>query len=116
RDRFRFQLAACQKCVPEGVVGLVDNHAGEAAHEKLALTRMRHGDVRNLLWQAHQEADMRAVGGMTYGGATEPRLLGLPALAIGGRRAAGACRLDEIETAYLRCGSLCNATEGWNKD
>src|SRR5262249_49230036 len=38
-----FQVSAVprQKCVPEGVVGLMHDHAGEAAHEKLALAGMR---------------------------------------------------------------------------
>src|SRR5581483_4608563 len=81
--RLGLELAAGQERVPEGVVGLVHDHALEAPDQQLALARMRHGDVGDLLRQADGEADVGAVGGMADGRAARPPLRCLPAAAVG---------------------------------
>jgi hypothetical protein len=48
RHRLRLQLPASQQRVPEGIIGLMHNHALEAPEQQLTLARVCHGNVCDL--------------------------------------------------------------------
>src|SRR5262245_55317399 len=83
-DRLGFQLPARQQRVPEGVIGLMHDHAFKTSEEELALTRVCHGDVGDLFGEADGQANVRAVRGVTQRWTAKPLLRLFPSRAVDG--------------------------------
>src|SRR5262249_10300414 len=82
-DRLRFQLPARQQCVPEGVIGLMHDHAFKTSEDKLALAGVCHGDVGDLFGEADGQANVRAVRRVTQRWPAKPLLRSFPSRAVG---------------------------------